>query len=243
SPGEPAWAHAVHTCLVAVAVGRHLGLDRRGLSDAGVAALLHDVGQPLVAAGLGPDPARWTDAERARAARHTFAGVRRIAGSTTLNPTSLAAMRAALEHHLDAGAGRPVAALSRLVAIADAFTTLLARAGGDGPGLTPCDALAIVLGPLAERFDPALRAALVRAVGLYPPGQVVRLDDGALARALAPDPADPARPLLERLTGADGRVLPESRRTIAPLPPGRRIAAALPLAEWPAPPDAEAEAA
>src|SRR5207247_6560513 len=45
---EYTYAHAVNVCGVSVAIGHFLGLDRRALSDLGVAALLHDVGKDVV---------------------------------------------------------------------------------------------------------------------------------------------------------------------------------------------------
>ncbi|HEY6193907.1 MAG TPA: HD domain-containing protein, partial [Candidatus Eisenbacteria bacterium] len=44
SPGEPTWAHAAHTALVAVSLASRLALGRRDAIDVAVAALLHDVG-------------------------------------------------------------------------------------------------------------------------------------------------------------------------------------------------------
>jgi hypothetical protein len=98
------------------------------------------------------------------------------------------------------------------------------------PLRAPHDALGMVLGPLGGRFHPALRAALVRAVGIHPPGQIVELDDGTVARVCAADPRDPHRPLLERMTGpAAERLERAARGQVAPLPDERRIARAMPF--------------
>jgi len=217
--GEPAAEHAAHTALAAVCVARRLGLARAELAEVGVAALLHDVGHGW--AGSGRD--------------HRLEGVRRIAWATTLGPLSLAVLRAALEHHADrpAGAGH-VAPTAQAVSIADAYVTLLSRGGEHEPWLSPSSALARVLGPLRERWHPALPATLVRALGLYPPGQVVALDDGSLARALVPDAHDPSRPWIERIEDPRGLPIPAMLRTAIPLPAHRHIARALARHEWPA---------
>jgi HD-GYP domain-containing protein (c-di-GMP phosphodiesterase class II) len=235
------WEHSVHVCVLTVAIGRHLGLDKAALAELGVAALLHDAGKPAVAprvhhpfAGRGP-------AERAEAESHTLEGLRAIAMSTTLNSTTLAAMRAALEHHAGEPGGYPAfsagwtpALSSRIVGLADAFISQLDHPKeGRGP-LTPYEALGRVLGPLAQHFHPGLRAALVRAIGVYPPGQVVELDDGSLARSLGSASVDPERPLVEWLVRAGGETVAAGQEPPCMLPADRIVRRALPLAEWPA---------
>lgn len=234
-------AHALHVAALAVRIGVRFGLDRRTLSEMGAAALLHDNGKTAVAAGLPMRPETWTAEQRATAAAHAVEGVRRVASTNALNDTSLLAMRIVLEHHAFGPHAAPVlpegytrSPLSEIVAIADAFVCLRFSFDADGRQRTPSEALACVLGTLGEAFDPAVRAALVRSVGLYPPGQVVELDDGALAFALAASDESPDRPEIEWLTGPAGEALPQdAARPAGPLPEGRRVVRALPRAEWP----------
>jgi hypothetical protein len=44
-------------------------------------------------------------------------------------------------------------------------------------------------------------------MGIYPPGNIVRLDTGALAVVLRTHAPDPARPAVRVVVGPDGRVL------------------------------------
>jgi response regulator RpfG family c-di-GMP phosphodiesterase len=234
-------AHALQTALISIRIGAQLGLDRATLAELGAAALLHDTGKRAVAEGL---PVRVEDRDSAmetRARTHVLEGVRQIAGGNALHEGSLLAMRVALEHHAYGPAAYPAlpeqhrrSPLSEIVAIADAFLCLRFSRGAGNVPRTPSEALAAVLGPLAGAFDPALRAALVRAVGLHPPGQIVELDDGSLAIVLATPPTTPERPQVEWLTGPNREALPETEaRPAGPLPEDRRVARALPRTEWP----------
>lgn len=234
-----AYSHATRVCLVAVGIGRALGLERRDLANLGVAALLHDFGQGSVAPQIEHPIEHWNDTERAAAARHPVEGVKRIARSTPMNATAVCVMRVALEHHVAGGTGYPSlsaawqpSALSGVVAIADAFVTLLAAHAESGRPITPSEALAMVLGGHAERFDPARCWGLVKTVGLYPPGQVVELDDGSIAVVVTPHPTDPARPGVRLLVGAGGVQLaagePGER---VPLPAERSVRRALGAAD------------
>lgn len=239
--GDSHWAHAVHVCVLAVAIGRQLGLDRAALSELGVAALLHDSGKRALSGLVTHPPGQRGPAERAEAESHALEGLRQIALCTTLNATSLVAMRAALEHHATGpdpypalSPGWEVAPASRVVAIADAFISLLEHRDSGLPALTPCEALGRVLGPLAPHFHAGLRAALVRALGVYPPGQVVELNDGSLARSLGSDSDDPERPIIERLAAPGATPGTAPAGPPERLPAERSVRRALPLAEWPA---------
>lgn len=229
-PGASAWSHAAHTSLLAICVGARLGLSRHELADLAVAALLHDAGHGWGESG-GPEMVE----DHREPAPHTREGLRRVAWSTTLNPSSLGVMRATLEHHFAAGeAGVAAPSLqSQIVSICDAYVTLLARGDAQEPRMSPNSALARVIGPWRERWHPALPVALVRAIGVHPPGQHVELDDRSIARALGPDANDPERPWIEPVADARGLTVPSASRREMPLPAQHYVTRPLPRAEWP----------
>jgi HD-GYP domain-containing protein (c-di-GMP phosphodiesterase class II) len=230
---EYAYAHAVNVVMVAVTVGHQLGFDRRTLSDLGVAALLHDVGKASVLDRVPRDPRAWSDEQRRLAESHTLAGARQIARSTPLNATSMRCVRTALEHHAGPGGypdlgGGDACVIAQVVGVADCYVSLLDRRETDRGRITPYQALGMMLGPLAEHFEPALLGVLVRAVGLYPAGQMVEISDGSQALVLAPDPEDIERPHVRVMTTCFGEWLPEDRRVdLRPLPAGLSVVRAL----------------
>jgi len=93
--------------------------------------------------------------------------------------------------------------------------------------------LGMMLGPLKSRFHPAMLWALVQTVGFYPPGQVVELDDGALAVVLAPNAKDLARPHVRPIIVEGQRVAAGEVPDLLPIPTGRAIKRALRGAEYP----------
>lgn len=239
---EYTYAHAVNVCLVAVTMGKLLDMDRRALADLGVAALLHDVGKSAVGDQIEHPLESFTDEEKAAAERHPLEGAKLIASSTTLNQTTLRCMRVALEHHMlpdgsgyPAPSGRwPQSVMSRLVAVADCYVSLLGHRSERGQRTTPYEGLGMILGPLRKRFDPAMLWALVNSVGFYPPGQIVELDDGAIAEVVAPNAEDLARPHVRVVIDAAGGRVPATAPVIyAPLPPARSVKRALKAEEYP----------
>jgi HD-GYP domain-containing protein (c-di-GMP phosphodiesterase class II) len=246
---EYTYAHAVNVCLISVTMGRLLDMDRRALADLGVASLLHDVGKAVVGDQIHHPLESFTDEERAAAERHPLEGALLLARSTTLNQTTLRCMRVALEHHmLPDGSGYPAASgrwpqsvMSRLVAVADCYVSLLGHRSQHGAVTTPYQALGMMLGPLKKRFDPAMLWALVQSVGFYPPGQLVLLDDGNIAAVLAPNAADLSRPHVRVVWSVTGQpMLQDPPLEYRPLPPERSIQRALKAEEYPTEPEEKA---
>ena len=238
---EFTYAHAVNVTQVAVTMGHALGLDRKALADLGVAALLHDVGKQAVADRIKNPLDEFTEDERAACEQHPVEGVKLLARSTALNSSTLRCMRAALEHHMvQNGRGYPVlegwqpSVLSQIIAVADCYVCLQTYRSRHGANVTPHQALGMVLGPMRKAFEPVLLWALVQAVGLYPPGQLVELADGRIALVLAPNAEALDRPHVRVIARTDRhRLTPEERVEMRPLPAGIEIRRALKAEDYP----------
>jgi HD-GYP domain-containing protein (c-di-GMP phosphodiesterase class II) len=256
---EYTYAHSVNVCIAAVTMGHFLGLDRRALADLGVAALLHDVGKAAVYDRIRHPLEEMDEEERRLAESHPLEGAKLIARSTTLNASTLRCMRVALEHHATPGpqgrvpphtsagaAGYPAlpegwrtSQLSEIVSVADCFMNLQMHRSERGRSVTPYQALGMMLGPLAGRFDPVMLGALVHSVGFYPPGQLVELSDGRTAVVLAPDKNDLARPHLRVIMDECGVPFsPLEAKELRPLPKALSIRRALAPHEYPDVPQA-----
>jgi HD-GYP domain-containing protein (c-di-GMP phosphodiesterase class II) len=164
-PGADAlFRHSTRVSLLALALGRALGLDGSRLQDLGVAALLHDVGKlELPRELLGKSPL--DEGDHAILRTHPAVGAARLArseGDTTL------AMLVAYEHHLRwdgkpsypalATPRRPLLA-SQVVAVADTYDVARAAHAEATPEASQAAALAL----LAERSGTWLHPALVAA--------------------------------------------------------------------------------
>ncbi len=89
---------------------------------------------------------------------------------------------------------------------------------------SPFEALEYLMGPGRMLFDPAVMWALVRTVGLYPPGTALLTSSGHMVLSLSPNPHDLARPHCRVLVRPDGVVEPEEGGpTWSPMPPDEQV--------------------
>ena len=193
--GEPQARHALEVTFVALLAGRAAGLAEGVLQDLGVAALLHDVGY----AALPPGPASF--------ARHPGEGVRLLLRQRGFHEAKLRRLRAVLDHHRDlASPAGPPSLAGCLLRLADDYVNLLRLWPGK---ISPADALGAIAGAAGTLYHPALVQLLVNALGRFPPGTLLELEDGRRARSAAPTrtPATFAAPLarlVDPRSGAPG---------------------------------------
>jgi hypothetical protein len=134
-----------------------------------------------------------------------------------LSLLTLDSMRTCLEHHMGAHlkgypkseSGWTQGALSRIVAMADCYDAMTAHRAYRRRPFTPFEALRRLLGPDREQFDPSVRWALLKTVGIYPPGSILQVDSGYLVLAMSPNVADPRRPNCKVLRRPDGTSPPD----------------------------------
>jgi hypothetical protein len=161
--GRRVRTHAVNVAILSLVLSRQAGLGRTAMAEVGLAALLHDVG---------------LDATE-DAALHGLHGAECL---LQLGPVESVARPAlvALEHHVEGGAAECDAS-TRIVQIADIYDSLTARGG---PAATPDRVLSFLLRQRGTSCDATLAKALAHALGVYPPGTLVRLDGGEIGVVL-----------------------------------------------------------
>ena len=123
-----------------------------------------------------------------------------------------------------AGAGWKQGTMSRIVALADCFDAMTAHRSYHKRPFSSFEALQYLLGPNRVQFDPAVLWALVRTVGVYPPGSVLFTSSGHIVVALSPTPTTCGRPFCRVVMNPSGAVEPEDHPTLwSPMPPSERV--------------------
>jgi HD-GYP domain-containing protein (c-di-GMP phosphodiesterase class II) len=207
---EYTFVHCVNVSILSVRMGQLLGFSRTELASIGVAALLHDTGKLMVPGEVLRKPGKLEEEEWAAIRRHPIEGLRIISRMPGLSELMLSAMRVAFEHHMNVNqtgyprvqGARAMGAFSRIVAVADVFDALTSHRAYRARPMTAHEALRLMLGRECEQFDRAVLWALVKTVGLYPAGTLLRMESGRLMLSISPNADDPRRPLCRELTTA-----------------------------------------
>jgi putative nucleotidyltransferase with HDIG domain len=218
------FTHMVNVSILTMAQARALGIDGRLLREFGVSALMHDIGKVKTPKEILNKPDRLTDGEFVIMRRHTVDGaeiLRRTAEMPILAPVI------AFEHHLRLdGTGYPFGAKrsslnlgTMLCSIADVYDAM--RSQRAYQQAYPTDRiLAVLKRNDSAQFDQNLVRRFTQLLGIYPPGNLVRLSTGDVAVVLRVHAPDPYRPRVRVLFSPDGKRLdlPYERNLWQPRP-------------------------
>lgn len=190
--------HSMNVMVISLLIGKAVGLSADELKELGLGAMLHDIGKEDVPSRVLRNPNR-TPAEEQFYRGHTGFGIKSVAGIRDL-ATSVRNVIACHHERWD-GNGFPnrlteakIPKLARIVAIANRYDNLC-NPIDPKDARTPAQAVAAMFKD-AGGLDPELLRAFVKALGIYPPGSFVTLDDGSIGLVMETNDRDLLRPLL-----------------------------------------------
>ena len=195
--GEELYFHSLNVTMLSIMMARDIKLPFEVVSVLGVGALMHDIGRKEVPDKILRKTEPLTQAERNFYEMHCQFGVE-LGQRLHLPAPALAIIR---EHHeLFDGTGYPaklkgeaISLLSRLVAIANYYDELC-NPPSIADALTPHEALSLMFAKLRGKFDPKLLPVFIRCLGVYPPGTIVQLSNGAVGMVATVNTARPMKP-------------------------------------------------
>jgi len=184
--------HCMNVGILAMALGRQLGVGRKHVELLGLCGMLHDVGKMRLDQEILNKPGRLTEEEFEHVKLHVTFGYEELSQDPDM-PQEV--MKVALQHHerLD-GAGYPKGALAggldfytRAVAIVDAYDAITSRRCYSSPR-SSAEALKILYEARGTQFDEKLVVKFIECVGLYPAGALVELSSGEVGVVLSVNP-------------------------------------------------------
>jgi putative nucleotidyltransferase with HDIG domain len=232
------FTHMVNVSILTMAQARALGIDGGLLREFGLAGLMHDIGKVRTPAEILRKPDRLTDSEMSVMRRHVVDGaeiLRRTPEMPSIAPV------VAFEHHLRSdGTGYPVGVsrpklnlATMLCSIADVYDAMRSQRAYQG-SLPTERILEVMKRADGHQFDQHLVRRFTQLLGIYPPGNLVLLDDGAVAVVMQVHAPDPHRPRVRVIMDSKRRRLltpvdmnlfedqpdpAKARRVVAPLDP------------------------
>ena len=205
------FTHMVNVSILTMSQARALGIEGATLRELGLAALMHDIGKVRTPTEILNKPEKLTDAEFGVMRMHVVDGaeiLRRTPEMPAVAPVI------AFEHHLRLdGTGYPFG-VSRsglnvgtmLCSIADVYDAM--RSQRAYQQAFPSDRILEVMKRNdGQQFDQHLVRRFTQLLGIYPPGNLVRLDDGALAVVMAVHAPEPFKPRVKVIVTPKGEHL------------------------------------
>lgn len=205
--------HSVRVSVIAVALGRELGLNNAELEDLGIGAMLHDVGKVKVPDEILNKEGKLDDDEHLIIKKHTEFGHDMLLSKSDV---PAAALDVAYNHHeqLD-GKGYPrglkgdeIPYFAKIVSAADAFDAITSDRVYR-KGRSSLEALRILYDCRGSQFDEHIINAFIRLIGVYPPGHIVELSNGEAGITLSAPPNNKLKPKLIVVRNKDKKLCQE----------------------------------
>ena len=191
--------HGMNVMVIALLIGKEAKLSEEDLRAVGLGALFHDVGKTEIPAMVLRNTAR-TPSEEQFYQAHVGYGIKNVAGIREM--TTAVRNIIACHHEAWDGEGFPnrlvgakIPRLARIVALANRYDNLC-NPFDIKAAKTPAEAVAHMFKREAGRFDPELLQILVKAMGVYPPGCFVSLNNGSVGLVVETNSRQLLRPLV-----------------------------------------------
>lgn len=210
-------AHALDAAILSLVVAVESGVDPALYECLGMGALLHDVGYVRLPRNLVRRRDECTDVERRLLEQHAQLG------GTILREQSGfpdEVVRIVMEHHERCdGSGYPrqasavdIAPLAQIVGIVDLYDKMVSRRGGR-PAMIPHDAVRqLFLVGERGQYPKTLVEAVIRSIGVYPVGSLVRLNTGEQAVVVGVNPEQRLKPQVKITGGPHGESYPNPKQ-------------------------------
>ncbi|MBP5606561.1 MAG: HD-GYP domain-containing protein [Ruminiclostridium sp.] len=201
------YKHCLRVAMMAVTIGKSLGLPKNKMHDLCEASLLHDLGKRTIDVNIIRKPGRLTDDEFMAIKKHPQNGyvlLRKNGGY------SEAVMNAVLMHHekFD-GTGYPlglkgsqITDLAKIITVADVYDALTSNRPYRQPW-SVAEAEEFMMGGANTHFDYDIIIAFLNAFAPYPVGGKVLLSDGRQAVVVSNN-TNVLRPVIKTTT-PDGK--------------------------------------
>ena len=213
---EPfSFCHPVNSAILALTVGRGLGLRRPALHDLALGLLLADLGKLRLPVDLLRASRRLDRRETEMVKLHVQHSVDIATELGGLNAAALEVLAA--HHERFDGSGYPrglrggeIPLLARIAALADAFDAITSERGYSAP-VAVHEAVQELYAATVPVFQRELVEALIQGLGTHPVGCLVELVDGCVALVVGQNRARRLLPVVLLLTDAARQPLAQRR--------------------------------
>lgn len=196
---ESAYFHSLNVTVLSLILARAVGVDDpRVMNDIACGAVLHDVGKALIPTQVLLKNEELTGAEAKLLAMHPNYGIKLMQPVESLTRSVREIIL--FHHEMVDGSGYPkglsgdaIAQPVRIVTIANAYDNLCSQRVAER-SRTPSEALSFMFKNESAKYDRTALSAFIKALGIYPPGTIVKLKSGRVGIVMSVDSSDLLHP-------------------------------------------------
>lgn len=193
------YTHSLNVAVISLVLAKSLDMSATDATHLGLGAIFHDMGKSQIPDRIAKKTDPLTKAELSLVQQHCAMGAK-AATSIGMHEQTV---RVILQHHeaMD-GTGYPaklkaeqIDRLARIVIVANLYDNLCNPLNA-AQAMTPYEALSHMFAHQRSKCDPAILKLLIKSLGVYPPGSLVRLSDGRHGIVVSINPSKPLRPFV-----------------------------------------------
>jgi HD-GYP domain-containing protein (c-di-GMP phosphodiesterase class II) len=176
--------HSISSCALMIGFGKTMGFDDNLQHEAGVGALLHDIGMSTVSSKIINKPGKLTQFEYSIVKKHVENGSEILKKTTNIKDIPL--LVAGEHHERYNGNGYPfklkgeeISIYGQMMSIVDVYDAITSNRGYRR-AITSSEALILLLSSSDKDFKGELVQRFIQSVGIYSFGTLIRLANGLL---------------------------------------------------------------
>lgn len=202
------FTHSLNVALLAMSLGRRVGMKRQTLEKLGLCGLFHDLGKIEIPKSILNKKGKLDDPEYETIKKHSLLSAMLIMKLKADKYRKVHLFVSPFEHHIrydhsgypSIDKKRPISMFGRILTIVDVYDAITSPRIYRPTSMSPDQALGLMLSDSGRHYDPVLLKVFVNMLGLYPVGTLLELDTGEIGLALhTPETGDRARPKVQLL--------------------------------------------
>ncbi|KLO21577.1 diguanylate cyclase [Marinitoga sp. 1197] len=198
---EYLYSHSLNVMILGSLIGLENGMSDEELTELALSGLLHDIGKVKIPLEILNAPRKLSSEEFELIKNHVLYAKDFLENSGI---TDKRIINGALEHHerydgsgyIFKKKGKDISNYGRILAVSDVYDALTSKRCYKKPW-TPYKTLSYILSHVNKHFDPSFTQNLVNALGLFPPGMKVMLNDGSEGIIIATNRSNKMKPIIK----------------------------------------------
>ncbi|MCK5916028.1 MAG: HD-GYP domain-containing protein [Deltaproteobacteria bacterium] len=202
------FSHSLNVALLAMSLGKQMGLRRKTLEKLGLCGLFHDLGKIEIPINILHKKEKLTEAEFDEIKKHPVNSALLILKLKTDKYHKVHLFVSPFEHHIRydhsgyplVGNKHPISLFGRILTIVDVYDAITSPRIYRPTPMSPDKALGFMLTNSGKHFDPLLLKIFVNMLGVYPIGTLLRMDTGEMGLVThCSEKSDRTRPIVQLL--------------------------------------------